>query len=128
MPAYDDRSFHPPAPVAVVDLYASDGSRSATEGVPVLLDSGADITLLPKAAVLALGVETLPESYVLEGFDGRRSQAGAVQLAMVFLGRTFRGRFLLIDQPIGILGRNVLNHVRLTLDGPNRLWSEPTHE
>ena len=124
MPAYDDQHFNPPAPVATIELVSVEGSPRASSGVPVLIDTGADFTLLPGAAVRALGVEVLAESYSLEGFDGRRSEAAAAQLAIRFLGRTFRGRFLLIDQPIGVLGRNVLDHVHITLDGPSRQWHE----
>lgn len=39
------------------------------------------------------------------------------------LGR-IRGQFLLIDQVYGILGRNVLNAISLTMDGPKRQWRE----
>ena len=40
------------------------------------------------------------------------------------LGRTFRGQFLVIDQQVGILGRNILNALALVLDGPQQTWSE----
>ena len=36
----------------------------------------------------------------------------------------FKGDFLVVDQPWGILGRNVLNAVPLTLDGPRLRWDE----
>ena len=42
----------------------------------------------------------------------------------VFGRRIFRGQFLLIDQPIGILGRNILNEVSLLFDGPRLEWTE----
>jgi hypothetical protein len=58
------------------------------------------------------------------GFDGSKSVAQAVQLDLLFLGRAFRGRFLLIDQACGILGRDILNHVAILLDGPQLTWSE----
>ncbi len=40
------------------------------------------------------------------------------------MDRRFRGRFLLIDAEVGVVGRNVLNHVRLLLDGPALSWEE----
>ena len=40
------------------------------------------------------------------------------------LGRTFRGQFLVIDEEVGILGRNILNALALLLDGPQQTWSE----
>jgi hypothetical protein len=38
----------------------------------------------------------------------------------------FSGRFLLIDQEVGVLGRDILNHVCIILDGPNLRWEERT--
>lgn len=43
---------------------------------------------------------------------------------MIFLNRTYRGRYALIDAEQGILGRDVLNHVSLLLNGPKQDWSE----
>jgi hypothetical protein len=43
---------------------------------------------------------------------------------MVFLDRVFRGRYLVTEEERGILGRDVLNHLALLLDGPRQRWSE----
>ena len=59
-------------------------------------------------------------------FDGSRSFAHVVMLDPVFLRRTFRGRYLLIEAEQGILGRDILTHVTLLLDGPRQQWSEPS--
>jgi predicted aspartyl protease len=58
MPNYDAAHYDPPAPVAQVTL------REMTNGtllanVTLLLDTGADITLLPRGAVERLGVKPL---------------------------------------------------------------------
>ena len=126
MPAYDAIRFTPPAPLALVTF-----RNSATGGtaavVPMLLDSGADVSLVQRQAVLPLGVSIDTAAvYELMGFDGNRSLAQAVQLDLVFLGRTFRGRFLLTGHEYGILGRDILNHLSLVLDGPNFTWDERT--
>lgn len=34
------------------------------------------------------------------------------------------GQLLVIDQEVGILGRNILNTVALLLDGPQQTWGE----
>lgn len=124
MPVYDDHFFTPPAPLARVTLrHPEDGT--IVSDVPMLLDSGADVTLIPQASVALLGTTMrINESYELMGFDGSISQAQAVQLNLIFLRRRFRGRFLLIKQEWGIIGRDVLNHVSLLLDGPHSTWSE----
>jgi hypothetical protein len=91
----------------------------------MLIDSGADVTLIPTALIDELGLELpLNESYELASFDGQKSKTKSVQLDLVFQARTFHGRFLLIDSENGILGRNVLNHFVIVLDGPGLRWGE----
>jgi hypothetical protein len=124
MPAYDATRFEPPAPLARVILRNPDTS-TVWPDVPMLLDSGADVTLIPQTAVEMLGVVTVPDRhYELVGFGGITSFASVVRLELIFCRRTFRGQFLLIDQAWGILGRNVLNAVSLLLDGPRLVWDE----
>jgi hypothetical protein len=54
------------------------------------LDSGADVTLVPRTAVNSLGVAVVPDScYELIGFDGTSSFAQVVQLELLFCGRIF---------------------------------------
>jgi hypothetical protein len=124
MPAYDAVRFEPPAPLARVTLRNPDTGVIWSD-VPMLLDSGADVSLVPQAATRMLGVDVVPDTrYELKGFDGNASFAPAVRLGLVFCGRTFRGQFLLLDQEWGILGRNVLNAIPLLFDGPHLAWDE----
>lgn len=91
----------------------------------MLIDTGADVTLLPGAAIEALGItEQSDTGYELAGFGGGAATVHAVRLELVFLGRTFRGQFLPIEEKYGILGRNILNNIRLLLDGPHQIWQE----
>ena len=89
----------------------------------MLLDTGADVSLLPRVSVASL-VEVDPPigEYELEAFDGTRSTAPVLQLELLLLGKSFRGQFLLIDGGHGILGRNVLNSLAILLDGPAKTW------
>jgi hypothetical protein len=122
MPAYDDR-YAPAAPVAMVRLQHPDRGESIVD-IPMLIDSGADATLLPKSSVMALGLIGTGEKYRLEAFDGTTNESEAVQAVLVFLNKTFRGRFLQVESEVGVIGRNVLNRVRLLLDGPAQRWDE----
>jgi len=124
MPQYDASRYDPPAPVAIVSLRPSDGNGLVND-VPLLIDTGADVTLLPRSAVARLGIA--PEAgtqYELIGFDGTRSHADAVDLDMLFQNKAFRGRYLLTDEAHGALGRDVLAALRLLFDGPGQEWSE----
>jgi hypothetical protein len=85
----------------------------------MLLDTGADVTLLPRSVIEPLGLSgPIKEQYELVAFDGRSSLAPAVRVELAFCRRTFRGQFLVIDQSWGVLGRNVLNAIPLLFDGP----------
>ena len=93
--------------------------------VPMLLDSGADVSLIPRSYIEQLGLDLIADSvYELMGFDGTTSFARVVETELLFLGRTFRGRFLVLEQEWGILGRDIMNHVRLWLNGPELTWDE----
>ena len=124
MAAYDSNLFDPPAPVAVVDI-RDPSSGNVISGVRMLIDSGSDLTLIPKRLINELNLDLdQSTSHELTGFDGHMSVAKSVQLDLVFLGRTFKGRFVMIDSESGILGRNVLNHFALVLDGPGLSWKQ----
>lgn len=89
----------------------------------MLIDTGADVTLLPLSVARELGVTGIPgKAYHLIGFDGSVSSALAAHAEIVFLDRGFRGQFLLIDQAAGIIGRNILNSVSMLFDGPRLNW------
>ena len=122
MPAYDDRRFSPAAPVLIATLRNPKNGEVLAD-VPMLIDSGADVTLLPRVMADSLGIESTG-TYELMGFDGTKSLAEAVRAELLFLRKTFRGQFLLVDQDVGILGRDILNNVSLFLDGPRLVWQE----
>ena len=124
MPSYDASHFDPPAPVARVML-RNPHSGATVSDVLLLVDTGADITLLPRTAVEPLGVPLLAgQQYELMGFDGSTSFALVVMLDLLFLQRAFRGRYLLTEEERGIMGRDILNHVMMLLDGPHQQWLE----
>jgi aspartyl protease len=127
MPSYDSNGFDPPAPVAHVSV-RNPSSGEAKSGVPMLLDTGADVTLLPLSVARELGIAGISEkTYELISFEGSRCSAIAAHAELIFLDRRFRGQFLLIDQELGIIGRNILNSVSLLFDGPRLNWDRASH-
>jgi hypothetical protein len=62
MPAYDDKGFAPPTPVAMVTLRHPNTGETLAD-VPMLIDAGADATLLPTSTVVSLGLGSTGERY-----------------------------------------------------------------
>ena len=123
MPAYDEQHNSQPAPVADVTL-RSQAPQAIVANVPMLLDTGADVTLVPRAAVDRLSVTPIADQqYELIGFDGNHSFASVVVLDLIMAGKAFRGRYLLSDDAVGIVGRDILNHLHLGFDGPALEWN-----
>ena len=124
MQPYDSIWFSPPAPLARV-VVRDPESGATVPDIPMLIDTGADVTLIPKSAVQELGlVPDSEESYELVAFDGSRSLAQVVRVDLRLLNKTFKGRFLLVEQEWGLLGRDILNHLSLRFDGPALQWGE----
>jgi len=111
-----DRTFDPPAPVLLVRMAPPDGSLGVM--VPMLLDTGADCTLVPTAVARALELPRVGSLEVVGlGGSGQRADEHA---ALVEVGGQ---RFLATVVPLGqeaILGRDVLNLATVVLDGPKR--------
>ena len=124
MPVYESNLFDPPAPVARVTLRHPSTGASLSE-IPMLIDTGADVTLIPRQYTEQLGITPIQDrTYSLEGFDGGAIDAEVVELELIFQRRKYKGQFLLIDQPLGILGRNILNTLVLLFDGPHGTWEQ----
>ncbi len=117
-----DESLKPPAPIAKIAARNTETGERARD-ISVLLDTGSDVSLLPKSVLGSLGISPLPnESYRLEGFDGSQISAKVFYLQVVFLGNRFTGKYCVIDDEIGILGRDVLNEFAILFDGKNLEW------
>lgn len=124
MPAYNGTLFDPPAPFAHIHLRNPTTGKEWTN-VPMLLDSGADITLVPREISEALDALPIPDiAFEVVGFDGQLRLAEVVHLELTFCKRRFRGQYLLTDETWGIIGRNLLNRVTLVFDGPHLYWEE----
>ena len=123
MTPYDDLHYQPSAPVAWLTLRTLDGRDLSVPKLLALVNTGTDVTLLPQWAIEQLGLVPQPDDSVqLAWFDGSIRLAESVELEVSFHGGRFQGRYAVIDQPHGIVGRNLLNHFRLLFDGPAKTW------
>ena len=121
---YDDR-YQPPLPVVRVVLHNNEeGLRTDAENA--MLDTGSDGSLIPISHLLKIYAPALIDTRL-------RSHWGEWREAQLFVvdididGLRLPGIFVVGDEQGDeiVLGRNVLNRLRLLLDGPARLAELP---
>jgi hypothetical protein len=108
----------PPAPFAVLTIETLDGAVSIPNQ-PAQLDMAADWTVLPQSIVNQLGVAATG-TVDLMGFGGVPAQYPVFQIKLAL--PTFSPIVLEVtahgNEPWILLGRDVLNLYKITLDGP----------
>ena len=109
----------PPAPFVHVAV-APPTASNAVEQIPAQLDSAADRSVIPWSVVEALHLPQLDELPAL-GFGGHLVSVPTflVQLTVRSLPPLTIEAFASREEPYVLLGRDVLNHFRVVLDGPN---------
>lgn len=113
---YDDRD--PPAPIARVAL-SKPGSDARIDGLLMLIDSGADATILPRGVASDLGAGDATRYYEVEGYGGAHRQLPVVDAVLRVSRFTFSGSYMIDEtRDVGVLGRDVLNQLILELNGP----------
>lgn len=110
-----DTSYDPPAPVVPVRISAP-GSPDRGVALPALVDSGADVTVIPAAVAEAIGLPPIGQLRVA-------GVAGVVHGAVVYAAEVEINGVRRPAEVIGLgdqtlLGRNLLNQWVLVLDGP----------
>lgn len=110
-----DAGFTPPAPV--VDLVVSAPGAGKSMQLRGLIDSGADLTVLPQNVIAETGLQYVDEMLV-EGFDGVPS-VRPIYAAHISIqgGWSMILKVVCIPGEIALVGRDVINRWRLLLDG-----------
>ena len=108
----------PPGPFAVVTVATLDG-LVAIPNQPAQLDTAADWTVLPQLIVDQLGIQPV-RTVDLVGFGGLPAQYPVFEVMLML--PTFTPIRVEVtafaNEPWILLGRNVLNQYKITLDGP----------
>jgi len=114
-----DGSFDPPAPVVEVILGAP--GVVPDRGVRALLDSGADQTTIPEGVARDLGLAQLDEIDIF-GIEQKafRSRVYLVSAKIRELP-TIELEVLSWTGTYALIGRDLLNRVRIVLDGPEHV-------
>lgn len=111
-------TYTPPAPVVEIGVRGLDPDSQEVR-LTALIDSGADVSMLPIHALQAVMAKHMETRYI-RGITGVR-QAVETYVALVRIGE----RVILTAEAIAvvrgndaILGRDILNQLVVTLDGP----------
>lgn len=118
---YDNQHYNPPAPVLLITVrLPSDSIRQVT--TDSLVDTGADVTCLPRAIINALGAERA-STYNVFGVNG--VFIGIADSYFLEFEIASTKKFVEVigigDEPI--LGRNLINEFTLELNGPTQKLS-----
>jgi len=118
-------TIHPRRYSAPLVSVPEGGTGSFTVEVVALCDTGADITVVPADVIASLGLAEVDEIQV-EPYEGepvtKSVYAAVVQLPG--LGSQI-ARVIPVDSQEAILGRDLLNSLRLELDGPSQILRLP---
>jgi predicted aspartyl protease len=110
------RAFDPPA--AVLPLRASSPQGVDAFDLDGKLDTGADLCALPDRVVAELDLPPV-RTVRAAGFAGVLAEAVVYRADLTVAGVTLRRvETLVTKRPYAIVGRNVLRHFVLRIDGP----------
>ena len=113
-----NREFEPPAPTVPIRI-ASPASNNA-ETLEALLDSGADISVVPTEASERLGLLRVDRTRVV-GFGAEATDATVYSASIGLEEDSARiERVVSWGENYAIIGRDIMNRWRTTLDGPSQ--------
>ena len=113
-----DPDFSPPAPVLEVIVHHPKTAGLETE-VGAQLDPGSDVSVLPESAAHAIGLQRDGELEV-EGYEGLVARVPLCIVTLEVAGEMLPPMSVVVmPRSLALLGRDVLNHFILTLNGKN---------
>lgn len=118
---YDANNFNPPAPVLEVSL-SSPISQAEVIKIPAVLDSGADMTVIPQNIAQQLQLKYVDEISAV-GYDGIAKKTFVYSIKIIFenIG-DFIIRVITSDSGHMLVGRDILNKWSVFLKGRNKIF------
>ena len=111
-----DSAFNPPAPVLEIVVGRPQATHIETR-VQAQLDPGSDITVLPESVAEAIGLQRAGDLET-EGYDGVVTRWPLCVVTLTVADVTLPPMSVVVmPRSLAILGRDVLNHFILTLNG-----------
>jgi predicted aspartyl protease len=111
-------SFAPPSPVVEVTLCIPWADSAPVVSSILQIDSGSDITGIPRDLLLSLGARPVG-IYSVCDFEQTVLNLPVYEIAISLAGKRFEIKVLAIASQIGFIGRDLLNSFQVTLDGLN---------
>lgn len=113
-----DAGYYPAAPALTVGIGSPKGKVARRE-VTALVDTGADVTMIPLSILRSSGGR-IQQKGRLRGILGEPVIVNRYLITVYVAGYAIRGiqAVALEDNYDSILGRDVLNQLELTLNGP----------
>jgi len=122
---YDEINFNPPAPVLEVSLSMPTTSPQPQQIIlksPALLDSGADITVIPEWVAQQLQLKYVDET-TASGYDGIPKKTFIYSVKVIFDGLGhFIVRTITSNNDHVLIGRDILNKWSLFLKGRSKIF------
>jgi hypothetical protein len=112
------KTFSPPAPILPIELLVADDSRRRAQ-VEAKLDTAADISAIPAAVVEGWDLEPVSE-VVVTGYNTEAAILATYAVGIELPEARIRHiEVIVIPNSYALLGRDVLNHFYVNLDGPD---------
>ena len=119
-----NRTYFPSAPFVTVKVNNYDGDADSVV-VQAQLDSGADATMLPISVLEKVGAR-FEATHIARDFSGSSHTVDLYSAAVRLAGQTFYLRVIAQENTYeGIVGRDILNHLVVTLNGPAAVTEIP---
>lgn len=116
-----DTSYYPAFPAVTVILHNLENERH-TVSLPALLDSGADGTLVPLQYLEEILAPVITETRIRSHWgEWRHVEQFLVEIE---IDKLRLSNVLVVGDEVGdeiVLGRDVINKLRILLDGPQRM-------
>lgn len=113
-----------PSPIARIEVSNPYDSKNRLKNVKAILETGAGVTSIPESIIKELGSLQYTTISVRSPLDRNRIISKRLYSVIIELdGQENEVEVLTIPRDYAIIGRDILNQYKITLNGPEETWS-----
>jgi predicted aspartyl protease len=117
-------SLSNPSPIARIEVSNPYDSKNKLKNVKAILETGAGVTSIPESIIKELGSLQYTTISVRSLLDRNRIISKRLYSVIIELdGQENEVEVLTIPRDYAIIGRDILNQYKITLNGPEETWS-----